>query len=767
MKYFLKTWGMSTWILFILFSIIYPFTDVAKQQLVAHPYTSIFRGASYGKSLTNNIENPKISLKHQTNLLSFPPAHQKLLTVSQYIQNLKNKPNPKKVEFQIINRPKTACEIKPNIARGTNKDTIPPKVLHVSQKSEYELLIHFSKPMDSTFAIIPHYYRLNGKHPKALSWGKKANQILLVMQATPLKTDADNLLKISNVMDHSGNKIIPIEYYFSLRKNSQPIFKDIIINEIMAAPKKDNPLPNTEYIELFNTSDSSWELGGFILANKSREAILPSYSIGPSEYVLLVHEDDQELFDHLDNVLGLSSWPRFVNGEDKVLLMDIEENPLDSLSYSSSSYGSSSKANGGYSLEVVNPFYSCDQTTLLRASESPLLGTPGKENSVFDPTPDQIKPKLLKAIVINPNTIILEFDEALKPNLDNAVWQFTPNMEIKNVDFHPSSLNKISISFEESLKEKKAYQIMVEGLRDCSGNLIAPLKNQASFQIPSIAEKGEIILNEVLFNPRSGTPKFIEIYNYSSKFIDISNWKLANYNDETISNRKTIIEETEIIAPFDFRVITTAIDILHQEYPKGKKENWIEISTLPSFPIAEGTVILLNPDETLVERFDYSDKFHHEMIQNTKGVSLERFSSEHETNEPENWHSASASHGYATPGYKNSQNYEKSLSGIGLEVNPKTFLPEATGEQPFTTISYQLAKPGYVGTIRIFGTNGLLIKSLCENDIWGISGFYTWNGTDQNGNKVRPGYYIVLAEMLNLDGSIMQIKKTVVVGSKF
>ncbi|WP_186753723.1 lamin tail domain-containing protein [Echinicola salinicaeni] len=582
-----------------------------------------------------------------------------------------------------------------------------------------------------------------------------------------IKPHTENLLEVNKLIDQWGNKIKTSQYYFILSSKTQNNFKDIIINEVMAAPKRDNPLPYAEYIELFNPSDRPFELGGFILANKSREAILPSYSIAPNEYLVLVHEDDEALFDQVDNILGLSSWPRFVNGEDKVLLMDAEGKPLDSLSYSSSSYGSSSKANEGYSLEVVNPFYTCDQTALLRASESPLLGTPGKVNSVFDPTPDQTKPKLLKALVNGPNSILLEFDEGLSPNLENAIWQFTPTMEIKNVDFSPNSHNRIVISFEESLKEKIAYQITVGGIRDCSENLIDETNNQASFQIPSIAEKGDIILNEVLFNPRSGTPKFVEIHNHSSKFIDLSGWKLANFHNETVSNRKSFIKETDIIAPFDYRVITQDIGTLFQEYPKGKKENWIEISTLPSYPIAEGSVILLNPDESLIERFDYSDKFHHEMIQNTKGVSLERFSPEHETNKPENWHSASASHGYATPGYKNSQSYEHNQFGIGLDVKPKIFLPEATGEQPFTTISYQLEEPGFVGTIRIYGTNGLLIKSLCENEVWGISGFYTWNGTNQAGNKVRPGYYIVLAEMLNLNGSLMQIKKTVVVGSKF
>jgi flagellar hook assembly protein FlgD len=61
----------------------------------------------------------------------------------------------------------------------------------------------------------------------------------------------------------------------------------------------------------------------------------------------------------------------------------------------------------------------------------------------------------------------------------------------------------------------------------------------------------------------------------------------------------------------------------------------------------------------------------------------------------------------------------------------------------------------------------MLIRELCQNAILGNSGIYTWDGTDQTGRRVRPGYYVVWIELFDLNGNIQQIKKPVAVGTNF
>ncbi|GGF35690.1 hypothetical protein GCM10011339_25080 [Echinicola rosea] len=550
-------------------------------------------------------------------------------------------------------------------------------------------------------------------------------------------------------------------------KNSDAVdFKAIVINEVMAAPKKDNPLPYAEYVEIFNASDEAIELGGFYLKDDKKAVKLPGYLMAPEEYVLLVDEDDARDFEPFGNVLALSSWPGYTNSQGEVYICDANKTVIDSLVYSKKSYGSGSKDSDGFSLEVVNPFLSCDQSLLLLASESSKKGTPGKENSVFDTTPDMMGPRVVSATVRDSVNILVTFDETLSSSALSAGWTLNNGLNIIQSSFAEGTTNAVTLTLDRPLEEKIAYEITVGDLYDCAGNGIDPAANSATFQLPSLASGGEILLNELLSNPRSGTPKFVEIYNHSSKYIDLNGWKLANIDDGTIDSRKTISDRAKIIAPFDYLVVTTDIAELSQQYPKGKKEKWMELSSLPSYPIKGGAVILLSPDEKWVERLDYTEKMHHPLIQNPKGISLERFSPEEEGNNPKNWHSAAAAAGYATPGYKNSQHFARDQTNAAISIQPKVFVPEAAGEQPFTTISYQLADAGYLGTLRIFGTDGRLEMTICQNELWGTKGFYTWNGTNEKGRKVRPGYYILLAEFIHPDGQVHQVKETVVVGSK-
>src|SRR5690606_8709577 len=88
--------------------------------------------------------------------------------------------------------------------------------------------------------------------------------------------------------------------------------------------------------------------------------------------------------------------------------------------------------------------------------------------------------------------------------------------------------NWLVLTFNQQLNINLPYEISVENIRDCSGNQIDPSSNRAVLILPQQAEEGDIVLSEILFNPKMGYPKFIEIYNQSSSYINLQGWKLAN-----------------------------------------------------------------------------------------------------------------------------------------------------------------------------------------------------------------------------------------------
>lgn len=644
-------------------------------------------------------------------------------------------------------------------------DASPPEIVQVYGVGKDEILVIFSEPIDPVFGVILNNYSIDDRNPSALMLQENLSSVLLKWDFD-FNDQREYALRVLGIPDFAGNFMEEILYSFLYEAPRNLAFKDLILNEIMPAPRAGNSLPNVEYVEIFNPSANPINLGGFQLANSRRATTLPKEVVLPQEYVILCPRAQISQFTSYGRVMGLTNWPTLLNAADQVKLFDNAGIVIDSLNYTTASFGGSSFASGGYSLEVVNPFIKCNLSGNLKSAITPDRGTPGKVNSVFDDTPDMTNPILLTAKVSNSNQVLLEFSKGLDLNLENLIWDLRPNLAIESVRVGENQETLI-VTFEEIIQEGTQYLIRVEGLRDCVGNLIRAGENEAFFTIPSSAELGDVIINEVLFNANPGGPKFVEVYNHSDKFINLKDWKLANLSsDGQISNRRIVANVDLIIAPKSFLSFTTDSNRLFSEYPKGASDSFVELSSLPSYPQAVGNVVWLDPEEELIDIFSYSEKMHHRLLKEVRGVSLERLSPTEPTQNLENWKSASASVGYASPGFRNSNLFE-GLDDFGIEINPKVFVPDAASEQNFTILSYKMDQAGSLATIRIYAVSGQLIRELCQNDIWGTAGFYTWDGTDSRSRKVRPGYYIITIDLFDLQGNVNQIKKTVVVGTKF
>ncbi|HSJ66685.1 MAG TPA: lamin tail domain-containing protein [Anditalea sp.] len=644
-------------------------------------------------------------------------------------------------------------------------DTTPPQPVHLRKLENNKILVHFDEAIDPVMAVVPQHYSLNGQIPIEVSLLENPKQVLLVIDE-PVNLEEKYELRIINIEDLYGNALsIPAQISSNLNSVNEPGNNNVVINEVMAAPRAGLILPNSEYVELLNVSENEINIGGYRLHNSRRSTAIPAGTvISPGEYILLCPNARRALLEPFGRVIGLPSWPTLLNNADIVVLYDREGAVVDSLGYTRSNYGSTQIAQGGYSLEVVNPYSQCNLLSNLRPSTDPSRGTPGAINSVFDDTPDRTPAVLTGVSTVNDQQIIAIFSKPISQDFAYANWSLSPEMNIISTEFYNGTQTEIQLLLENPLIEDIRYTLQVTNIRDCSGNLISPDGSTFTFALPMAAEAGDIVINEILFNPHTGTPKFVEIYNTSEKFINLKNWKLGNESGGLISNRRVISGNDLVISPRSYRAITTDAAMLIQMYPKAI--NLVDIGTLPSYPIREGTVFLLNPEEDLIERLDYHENFHHPLLRIPRGVSLERINPYSMPNEPQNWTSASGAVGNATPGFKNSQQFSVETINSGITVSPEVFAPETAGAQNYTTIQYQMDDPGYIGTIKIFDISGKLIKEIVQNEIWGYSGFYLWNGTDLNGNKVKVGYYIIWVELLNLEGKVINIKKTVAVGTK-
>ena len=303
------------------------------------------------------------------------------------------------------------------------------------------------------------------------------------------------------------------------------------------------------------------------------------------------------------------------------------------------------------------------------------------------------------------------------------------------------------------------------------GNDFTSIPKPSNCKIPlikgkpfKIIGKGDILISEVLFNPRTGGVDFVEIYNNSNHEIDLRELQLANANATgEPASIKSVSAAKLMIAPGSYWEITTNQANIKQNYQAKFPLQFVQISSLPALNNDKGTVILLSSG-IIIDRLDYNAKIHHPLIQDEDGISIERVSFEVATNDTNNFKSAAASVGFATPTFKNSQ--ERSGDESYVRLLSKTFSPDGDNFEDVMTLEYQIAQPASLATINIYSDKGKLVKKLLKNQTIGANGNLAWDGLDEQGQKAAIGIYIVLFDVFDLNGNTERFKNTCVLAGK-
>jgi hypothetical protein len=290
--------------------------------------------------------------------------------------------------------------------------------------------------------------------------------------------------------------------------------------------------------------------------------------------------------------------------------------------------------------------------------------------------------------------------------------------------------------------------------------------NFADFGLPEQADSTDIILNEVLFNPRTGGADFVELYNQSEKYINLKDWSLARIVNNATDSKNFITTDNYVLAPKSYVAISTDILNVQSNYPLSEGKPFLQVASMPSYNDDEGIVLVIDNLDRITERFDYQDDFHFELLDDEEGVSLERLGFNLLTNSASSWFSAASSVGFATPGYANSQNKINQTQSGTITIVPKVFTPDNDGQADFTSIHYKFTGQGNVANVTVYDAQGRLIKYLARNQTLANEGFLNWDGVDEEGSRVRTGYYVVLFQVFDLTGKQESFKETVAVTNK-
>ena len=547
---------------------------------------------------------------------------------------------------------------------------------------------------------------------------------------------------VENLTDCSGNQLP--ESSIQILLGEFPEFGELVISEIMADPTPEQQLPDAEYFELVNIGKRALEISGLRINDVE---LTGSEILFPGQYLICIDKEYVEFYQEGYVVENLGS-TYFTNSGREVLLFNQFGDLLDRVDYKDTWYKDPEKEDGGFSLERMNLTEICRGENNWRASTDPSGGTPGTVNSVFTEEADKAAPLAIAVRVVNDQLLEIVFNEPIDSlSLGEINIEFSPELGEFALNNVPPNYTSSEVALTQAVQASTIYSMSISGYADCSGNVQGEVIS-FDFGLPQPGNPGDILINEVLFNPRTGGSDFVEIVNISNKVISISNWELQNQNGSS----EVITIDAISMLPQQYLLLTKDAANIASEYPLSVVENFLEMENTPSYNNDEGTVILVNQEREVVDSFDYDESQHFELLNSVKGVSLERLSFTRPTNDEGNWLSAAENVGFATPGYLNSQYNPEGVSGSFFELENEVFSPDNDGFQDVLLINYKLDRSGAVATIKVFDRRGREIRELSNNEFLGTEGTITWDGISDQGTKASIGPHLIYIEVFTADG---------------
>jgi len=540
---------------------------------------------------------------------------------------------------------------------------------------------------------------------------------------------------------------------------SPPTAANVLLNEFLADPTPVIALPNAEYVELYNPTDTAVDASLLSIGSGGSPVQLPAdASIPAGGYLVLINSEGAPALRNQGVNVAEINLPSLTNAGDLITILR-GGSVLQEIAYTDSWYNDPEREDGGYSIEYVGGGADAGCSGSWKASEDPSGGTPGSANTVLGRMVDSIPPQVT-GFNVTESVIEVFFDEAIDPNqvtngglfsLDNGgqvllAETFSPQVVTLTVDIDQGVIYTLTILADFS---------------DCSGNF-PPLNQTFQLAIPAEPEAGDVVINEVLFNPGSGGSDFVELFNCSEKVFQIEGWLLQNTLSTSQSSAERTITATRLFLPGEYLTLSADPEDLTARYLEVNPSLLVDQS-LPSLPDDEGN-ITVRASGVVLDAFDYTEDLHSQLISDEDGVSLERLRQKSSTQDENNWFSAAQAENFATPTRPNSQQRDV-LPDSGEEtfslVN-QTFSPDGDSFEDILELQYTTDRPGFLARIRIYDVQGRPVRTLRQVELLAGAGTIRWDGSNDEGLRARSGAYVLFIELFNPDGEVKEERLTAV-----
>ena len=386
-------------------------------------------------------------------------------------------------------------------------DLTPPLLTRAVPVGARQAELLFNEALDAASAATAANYRLVGGAAAAAA--QQSAQNPAVVRLT-FGADFGGQLTVEAraVADAFGNVASgPLAASFAALPVA-PQVGELIISELLVDETPVVGLPPSEFVELYNRSATRvLSLRGVRLGKTgtlARAVFADTARLLPGQYAVVCGSTRGPQFAGLGKVYALTNFPALTNTDGQLTLRGADGRTLFEVSYADSWYGDAGKKNGGWTLEMKDVNNFCAGADNWAASRDPSGGTPGRRNSVAAPYPDVTAPALLRAVALAPRLVRAYFAEKLDSAAAATVARYAlaaPGPAVVGAAPLGPEFRQVDLALAADLPPSRPVVLAVSAATDCVGNAAGP-QQSAAFALPEAAQAGDVVVNEILFNPR-------------------------------------------------------------------------------------------------------------------------------------------------------------------------------------------------------------------------------------------------------------------------
>lgn len=228
---------------------------------------------------------------------------------------------------------------------------------------------------------------------------------------------------------------------------------------------------------------------------------------------------------------------------------------------------------------------------------------------------DETPPVLTSVTVVSPRLLDVQFSEPFVNGCDASRYSLTgagglslPVTGVSCLTIEP--LSSVQLTLGADVPDGAVVTLTATGIRDAAGNTGT---STLTFTRPAVAQRGDVVVNEIQFAPPTGGTEWVELYNRSTRTIDLADLRLS---DNSAAPRPITARSTPL-APGAYAVVGQDSAAFAAAFP-GTPGLVVRMSPWATLNNDADAVVLRRADGALVDSVAYSASW------GRTGVTLER-----------------------------------------------------------------------------------------------------------------------------------------------